>query len=146
MLMLTSSFTSRQLGLKNLHLYRTTDKALITWHEIYQWNRKRRRRAWGVQRVRRRHRPPTAGRRRIGHDRPRWNFSESMATPCHTPMIGDDSYWLVKLCKRRYFRRPVFTPIRHRGTSLQQIQRWKRSKPDVRSVRWRLLKEGNGGK
>jgi hypothetical protein len=29
--------------------------------------------------------PPTGGRR-VGHGGPRWNFRESMATACHTPM------------------------------------------------------------
>jgi hypothetical protein len=61
--------------------------------------------AWSAQRVRKRPqatcpeggplliRPighfrggPLAGRRRVGHGGLGWNFRESMATPCHTPM------------------------------------------------------------
>jgi hypothetical protein len=29
---------------------------------------------------------PPAGHRRFGHGDPGWNFRDSMATPCHTPM------------------------------------------------------------
>jgi hypothetical protein len=30
---------------------------------------------------------PSAGHRRVGHRKRRWNYRESMATPCHTPML-----------------------------------------------------------
>jgi hypothetical protein len=39
---------------------------------------------------------PPAGRRRVGHGRPWFNFKKSMATPCHTPMnatLPSDAIW-----------------------------------------------------
>jgi hypothetical protein len=36
---------------------------------------------------------PTIGCRRVGHGRPGWNFRESMATPCHTPMTLWSEMW-----------------------------------------------------
>jgi hypothetical protein len=64
----------------------------------YAFDDVHRRTAWGVQKDKRRPQAAcTARHRRVWLGRSGWNLTESMATPCHTPMMKLSWSWITRL-------------------------------------------------
>jgi hypothetical protein len=63
---------------------------------------------------------PLVGHRRVGHGRPRFNFRESMATPCHKPMAQKE---LLSPKKLSTYSPSVLKNVRVDGVEMGELNK-----------------------